>query len=603
MGRYRIYATTTGVYLKPLSYGENDAGDVPKAVASDLEGLGVGGVEQENISKALDDGEKSGLLLTEDTPDDFPGVCWVDVDDEEGAAMLTITSPLGNGCCVEESDIMDQLQAAGAGDFTILHDAIKQALGKAQKLDEPYSCKVAERSDAQVQLDISPDKLEVRLATKDAHGGAELKIDDILKALEEKGVTFGILKEDIEQIVADKSEVTDALVAKGKESINGEDGRIEYHFDAFAEDVGPKILENDIADFKDLGLFESVAAGDLLATRIPPTEGEEGTDVFGNPIPAVTGKDTTLPVGKNTEEGKDPNTLVATAEGQPKLVGGKVIVDELLDIRGDVDLSTGNIDFVGSVIIRGAIYAGFEVKAGDSVTCLDVVEGAEIEAGGDVVLKWGMKGQNRGVIKAGGDVMAKFIESSKVIAGGSVIVEDFIMNSDVRATKEIKCSGKKGWISGGHLSAGEEVNCKVIGNETGVKTEVEVGIQPQLRVDYHSLKMRLNEIAPKIEMMSKTYSQLEELKKKGLLSDEKEEMRYKIMNALSQLEREFEQGEKQIAEIEKILNNSHGGRIVASEIVYSGIILTIGSLKECLYEPWKKVTFTSDGNEIQMSSL
>lgn len=603
MGRYRIYATTAGVYLKPLNYGENDASDVPEAVASDLEGLGVASVEQAEISKAFDNGEESGLLLTGDTPDDFPGVCWVDVDDEGGAAILTITSPLGNGRCVEESGVMDELQAAGVGDFTILHDAIKQAIGKAQKLTEPYSCKVAERSDVQVQLDISPDKLEVRLIIKDAQGGAKLMIDDILKALAEKEITFGILYENIDQIIAGKLELTDALIAKGKKSINGEDGRIEYHFDAFLEDVGPKILENDIADFKDLGLFESVAVGDLLATRIPLIEGEEGTDVFGNPIPAVRGKDTTLPKGKNTEEGKDPNTLVAIAEGQPKLLGGKVIVDELLDIRGDVDLSTGNIDFVGSVIIRGAISAGFKVKAGDSVTCLDVVEGAEIEAGGDVVLKWGMKGQNRGVIKAGGDVMAKFLESCKVIAGGSVIVEDFIMNSDIRATTEIRCSGKKGWISGGRLSAGEEVNCKVIGNESGVKTEVEVGIQPQLRVDYQALKIRLSEIAPKLEMMSKTYRQLEELKKKGALSDEKEEMRYKIMNALSQLEREFEQGEKQVAEIKKILSSSHGGKIVVSGIVYSGIIITIGSLKERLYDPWERITFTSDGNEIQMTSI
>ncbi len=602
MGQYLIYALKGGVYLKSLGYGGNDVADAAASIASKLESFGIDSIDPEEITKAVQDTEKSEHLLTSDPPEDFPGRCWVEVNDDEGAAYITLTSPLGNGMGVEGSEIRDEISEAGAGEFLLLEDEVTSAIGKAKNADEPYTCKVAERRDAIAEVEISQDNLEVFLTTKCPHGGAQLTVDTVMNALDEKEVKFGILDEEIERIVTEGEEVTKILIARGKEPINGEDGRIEYHFDAFLENTGPRIDEEDIADFKELGLFESIKPGEILAARIPPTTGEDGTNVLGDPVPATPGKDVSLPIGKNTEEGDDSNTLVATCEGQPKLVSGKVTVDEVLTVKGDIDLSTGNIDFVGSVVIQGAISSGFKIKSGDSVTCLDVVEGAEIEAVGDVSLKWGMKGQNKGKITAGGNVTAKFLETCSVIAGGSVIVEDFILGSQVRATSEITCIGSKGWIAGGHLSAGRTISCKMLGNEMGIKTIVEVGVKPQLRDEYEVLKARLGEVVPKLNQMVKTLEQLDELHAKGPLDETKSEFRMRLQTFLPPMDREYHTGRKRLVEIAEILQATHEGRITIAESAHPGVHLTIGHAQVQLHETWGVVAFTSDGDEVRTST-
>jgi len=601
MGQYLIYALNGGVYLKSLSYGGNDVADAAASISSELESFGIVSIDPGEITKAVQDTEKAEHLLKSDPPADFPGRCWVEIKDDEGVAYISVTSPLGNGSGVDGSDIRNEISKAGAGEFLLLEDEITSAIGKAKNADEPYTCKIAERRDAVADVEISQDNLEVFLTTKHPHGGAQLTVETIKNVLNEKEIKFGILDEEIERIVNEGEEVSKVLIARGKEPVSGEDGRIEYHFDAFMEKTGPRIDEQDIANFKELGLFESVKPGEILATRIPPTAGEDGTNVLGNPIPATPGKDVSLPVGKNTEEGDDSNALVATCEGQPKLVSGKVTVDEVLTVKGDIDLSTGNIDFVGSVVIHGAISSGFKIKAGDSVTCLDVVEGAEIEAVGDVILKWGMKGQSKGKITAGGNVTAKFLETCSVKAGGSVIVEEFILGSQVRATSEIICIGSKGWVAGGHLSAGRAISCKMLGNEMGIKTIVEVGIKPQLRDEYEVLKARLGEIVPRLNQMVKTLEQLEELHAKGPLDETKSEFRNKLQATIPLMDREYQIGRKRLAEIAEILQATHEGQIAIAESAHPGVHLTIGHAQMQLHETWGVVTFTSGGDEVRTS--
>lgn len=60
-----------------------------------------------------------------------------------------------------------------------------------------------------------------------------------------------------------------------------------------------------------------------------------------------------------------------------------------------MDLSTGNIDFEGSVQVNGNVSSNFVIRAGGNVIISGVVEGAYIEAGGNIIIARGMNGMAR----------------------------------------------------------------------------------------------------------------------------------------------------------------------------------------------------------------
>lgn len=159
------------------------------------------------------------------------------------------------------------------------------------------------------------------------------------------------------------------------------------------------------------------------------------------------------------------------------LVEGKVFVSDVYEVE-NVDLSTGNIEFEGSVQVRGNVSSNFEIRAGGNVIISGVVEGACIEAGGNIIIARGMNGMAKGNLRAGGDIVAKFLENATVSAGGYVNTES-ILHSNVTAATEIQVTGKRGFITGGHVRAGQRIEVKTLGATLGAPTVVEVGVDPE----------------------------------------------------------------------------------------------------------------------------
>ena len=71
MGQYLIYALKGGVYLKSLGYGGNDVADAAASIASKLESFGIDSIDSEEITKAVQDTEKSEHLLKSDPPNEI----------------------------------------------------------------------------------------------------------------------------------------------------------------------------------------------------------------------------------------------------------------------------------------------------------------------------------------------------------------------------------------------------------------------------------------------------------------------------------------------------------------------------------------------------
>jgi uncharacterized protein (DUF342 family) len=308
----------------------------------------------------------------------------------------------------------------------------------------------------------------------------------VKERLIEAGICHGIDSDAIGRMLKENSPGEKFLVAKGKAPVGERDGELKLlYLPNFSRK--PKLLDNGKVDYKQMELIKQCQAGQELATRIMPSGGEDGMDVFGNAVPKKKGTlPPPFPSGRNVILANDGMSLIAGLSGQVSYEGGRINVSQVLEIKGDVDQSTGSIDFIGSVKIYGGVMSGFSVKASGDVLVGGIVESAAIESGRSVVIGCGIHGGGAGFVKAKGDVTAKFIERANITAGGSVTA-DSVLHSWVSCGADMILSGANGLLVGGKAIAARKVAAKNIGSTMSTATEIEVGQDPGLMEEYSKL--------------------------------------------------------------------------------------------------------------------
>ncbi|MDE7404801.1 MAG: FapA family protein, partial [Lachnospiraceae bacterium] len=283
---------------------------------------------------------------------------------------------------------------------------------------------------------------------------------------------------------------TDILVAKGQPPRHGTDARIEYYFETDLH-AKPTLKEDGSVDFFNLNTLNHCKKGDVLARLFKEDPGEYGVNIYNEKIKPRNVKQAVLKYGRNIAISDDRQVLTTEVDGHVSLVDGKVFVSNVLEVE-NVDNSTGNIEYDGNVMVNGNVCTNFSVKARGDIEVRGVVEGAFLEAEGSIVIARGMNGMAKGTLKAGGNVIAKFIENSKVNAGGYVSTES-ILHSEVTAGTEIIVSGRRGFITGGKVCAANLIQVKTLGSYMGADTFVEVGVDPNIKQRIQELQNAMTE--------------------------------------------------------------------------------------------------------------
>lgn len=361
---------------------------------------------------------------------------------------------------------------------------------------------------SQVTVCIAPDGLSARVSFAPAPAGAAIGRDHVLAALQAAGVVHGVSIAAIDDAVA-WTFADAALVAEGRAPVPGRDASFELLIPD-AKSRAPKVDEHGTVDFRDLGRFFSVKAGTPLMRRTPATPGVDGIDVLGRPLAAVPGVDTPFaPQLRGAAiNPRDATLLEAAITGQPVLVTHGVSVEPTLTLPA-VDLSTGHVSFEGSVTVLGDVKAGMKIEATGDVTVGGVVEAAQIHAAGDVTIRGGIighgewseaadDGADTARIVCGGTLHTRFAENASVEAGGCIFVQDAVRQSRLSATSKVMVGpddGSRGQIIGGRTLATLRVQAAVLGSPAGVRTVVEVGVNPALSQRLATLRARLQQLA------------------------------------------------------------------------------------------------------------
>jgi len=309
-------------------------------------------------------------------------------------------------------------------------------------------------------------------------------IKDVLAA---QGITFGIVEDAAMDGYLKQGTRFNVpfKVAEGTPPVPAGEVVVKHHFDTDPLKVG-MIKEGGYIDFKDRGSIPQVKEGDLLAEKVLPTDGVPGRDVLGQPIPPPVTKDVKLRGGKGAKISEDGMKVYAAVDGRPELrADGRVYVFSDLEIRGNVDLKTGHVDFQGNVGVSGTVQSGFRVRGG-SLTANEILK-ADIETNGDVVVFGGIIGAT---VRAGGNLRARYVHEANIEVLGDIVVEKEIIDSRIETSGV--CNVRKGHILSCQVQAKKGIEAEQVGSDASRPCTLVVGTNERARSEIERLKQAIS---------------------------------------------------------------------------------------------------------------
>lgn len=428
-------------------------------------------------------------MTSDATQPDSPDTVSLKLSDDDRRVLAII--PAGEQVtAVTAADLQLMLQTEGYGDWQTLDAGIAQACGLPGKSDQVQEVAIAECVDGQLSITVSDDSLQAFLTVTPPRGGEPVDVVMIRQVLGKLEISHGIIETALQAEVCERQ-----LIAQGEPALDGEDTRFESLLPE-VHDKRPKIKDDGTVDYREIGAFVTVSAGDALMRKHPRTTGTNGRDVHGKIIMARPGQE--LPFADHLSgadvDSEDPDLLRATIGGQPEVTDHGMNVNPVLTVR-DVDLTTGNIDFDGTVNIQGDVVEGLRVRATGDIRISGTVEGATLQANGDIAISGGVIGRGElrneagdpgpdiAQLKSGGSITARFIENAIVEAANNITVADLLCHSELTAFNCIvvgKKGSKNGHILGGSTKATISITAQVIGSQAYIHTLLEVGSDPTL---------------------------------------------------------------------------------------------------------------------------
>ncbi len=399
---------------------------------------------------------------------------------------------------------------------------------------------------------------------------------NILSSVGEKNINAQLSK-----INPDEPKLTRIIVAQGKAPVNGREETFSPLLE-FEKKAG-ELRSDGRIDFREVGSVIQVFKGQELLERIPPVKSQDGMDVFGDVIPAEMEQVEGYRKGDNIiQSGHDEKIYLAGIDGVLKVAQRKVSVLETVVINGDVDYETGNIDFNGSVEVTGSVLPGFHIKAKGDINIKNSVEDAFIEAGGDVSIGMGVVGKESVKIVCNGNLKTKYLLNCTVEAGGEVLVEDSIINSNVFSNKRISVTAKTGKITGGEITALYDIEAKIVGAKTETQTVLSVGRNLQIEKELDVVRKQMNalreEVAEIIRKLKTSFGEgvFEDPKKYiAILPPVKKKTCLTLLQELNNGNKNLKELQEKTRQISEKLKLDREPVIIVYDRVYPGTVLNI----------------------------
>ena len=449
-----------------------------------------------------------------------------------------------------------------------------------------------------IDIHISKNKMEaciiLNVTAKEFEENKIAYYPKIVEILESNNIVYGM--EDIyNKPLSVQKEI---IVAKGTLPTDGANSQIKMYE---IKDKEPKIEEDGKVNYYEVSLIESVSKGDWVGEMTPPTDGIPGTTVTGEIIDAKPGKTKKLLYDVKTVaiyEEDGIKVLRSLVDGAIRIDNGKVKIDNLLVIKGDVDYVTGNVHFAGSVVIQGTVQDNFSVIANGDISIngsfgLGSVNRIE-SIYGSIYIKGGIFGKHISKIKAEKDVFLKYCNETEVLARGNINIGFYSLSSTLTA-QNIFLNPTHGRIIGGNVYAEARVVTSCVGNKTEKLTFINI-------TGFNRLKVTntLNELAEKYKKLRQDTAHIRvrldtlEMNLVGTnIMDNKEYVKSKELYEI--FIRELIKMEGDQKQMIKILSTKGEGELDVSKTIYPKTHLLIKQFLKVFEEPTAGVIYIANG--------
>lgn len=286
----------------------------------------------------------------------------------------------------------------------------------------------------------------------------------------------------------------------------------------------------------------NVAAGQLLATVIPPVPGESGRDLLGKNIPAEKARRAILRTGSNVEHHEEDDTYYATKDGRIRFAGSVLAVDDVFVISGSVDLKTGHINHPGALVVEQNIESEAVVNTEGDIDVHGYIENAKIKTDGNISIQGGISGSE---LTVAGSIHAKFLQNCRIEAGGDIFVDREIDQSEIKTRGAVYVM--KGRIVGGEVTALAGIETDQIGSDAYLRTTLIAGEDYTLR---ERIAQKESELESRKETLARIISRVEPLRDRGkTLPPRMREAMTQLLDEAEKLKRSLKVIEDEIEEI------------------------------------------------------
>lgn len=390
----------------------------------------------------------------------------------------------------------------------------------------------------------------------------------LTKFLAKMRVVYGIDKEKIKQLAAEKGPVIREIVATGKEVVQGTNGYYKFFFDT-EKNSEPEILRDGSADLSNLLQLQQVKVGDKIAEYQRATKGSDGFNVFGQMVKAVPGKEIPILKGTGFMIMTDRISYVAAYSGAISMEDGKVEIKKLL-VTAEVKITDKKIKYDGTLYVKGDVMSGSEIDVTGDVYIGGHMESSEVIAGGNVIIQGGVTCPVRGGVTAGGDVSAKYFEGASI--SGTNVSGNYFINCKVDARGLVKTYGRIGMIYGGTINSLYGIETATVGNKTGAKTIINLGVNSNILNQYNTLKKGLSREEEQLATLDK---EKERLKEVGGGNRELIQWKVKINAAVATKEARIKEIKEDMAKLEDKMGRGSKADAVVTEVAYANTIFVI----------------------------
>lgn len=431
-----------------------------------------------------------------------------------------------------------------------------------------------------VTLEVSRDKMSANITVYDEsllfesnHKQLKQQIKDLLS---KSKVIHGVNEIEPANILIGK----EYTVAVGSPPIKGDDAKVSY---LEIPERKPVIGEDGKADYFDMNFIVEIKKDAWLGEKILAKEGIDGQNVHGEKIKAQPGKDAPLKYDvKSAYEIEEDGKIVIRAKqtGVVEAKQGLLTVNNHLPIDGDVGFETGNIEFDGSVSIRGTVQNGFTIVARGDIS----IEGAEGVTGakliksleGDVFIKGGIFGMKKSIVEAGGSIFIKHVNDAILKAGKDIVIGFYSLGSKLKAEDSILLDERKGKIIGGKATAKNTIVTAISGNNLERRTELRIKtINQQEGLELVQEKAALlKETQEEIVQLSKQFNQL--LQYREQFNEQQKELVDRTEELLVSKKEFTIQLDQEIKEIMKEIRSKGKEEIVVKKEALPGTVIRIG---------------------------